>query len=132
MSNPEAILQRQILLAVSRCRWRWFANPRGHAIVIADGRIAQALAFLHSGGFPAFRKVFGVGPNGASDLLGIETVTVLPEHVGQVWARAAIAEIKTPSGRLRTNQTLFARVAKRLGCRVFAWRSVQQAREECE
>lgn len=130
MSQPETILLRAILARVSSGRWRWARNTRGHGLHVPAGLIEAAIRVLGQHGIPASRITYGVGPNGAADLLGIETVRIAPEHVGEVWARAAVAEVKTPSGRVRPEQSTFARTATRLGLRTFLWRSVEQAAEE--
>lgn len=129
--NPETILLRAILARVSCGRWRWARNTRGHALHVPARLIEAAIRILGQHGIPASRVTYGVGPNGAADLVGFETVRIGREHVGEVWARAAVAEVKTPAGRVRPGQGTFARTARRLGLRVFLWRSVEQAEEEC-
>ncbi|MGH7086679.1 MAG: hypothetical protein ACREFN_17010, partial [Acetobacteraceae bacterium] len=101
------------------------------ALHVPVGLLEAAIGILAAHGIPASRVTYGVGPNGAADLVGIETVRIGGEHVGEVWARAAVAEVKTPSGRVRPEQSTFARTARRLGLRTFLWRSVAQAEEEC-
>lgn len=130
MSAPETILLRAILARRSRGRWRWARNTRGHALHVPARLLDAAIRILAERGIPASRVTYGVGPNGAADLVGFETVRIRPEHVGETWARAAVAEVKTAAGRVRGEQSTFATTARRLGLRVFLWRSVAQAEEE--
>lgn len=58
---------------------------------------------------------FGVGGKGGSDLIGIETVTIRPEHVGQTFGVFIAIEVKSGKGKLTKQQRNFLRVVNEAG-----------------
>lgn len=64
---------------------------------------------------------------GSSDLIGIRAVTITPAHVGRVLGQFAAVEIKTDSGRLSTEQILWAECVSRWGGLAVTVRSLDEA-----
>jgi hypothetical protein len=50
---------------------------------------------------------YGVGPNGASDLIGWTCVEVTPDMVGKTVAVFTAIEVKTPDGTVKADQQTF-------------------------
>ena len=70
---------------------------------------------------------FGLCP-GSSDLIGLRTVTVTPDMVGQRLAVFAAVEVKAPKGRLTDQQVHFLAAVGRMGGLAGVARSVEDAR----
>jgi hypothetical protein len=99
-SRGESQVAAESLLALSKCkRLKVFRNNIGVA-KHADGRVTR----------------YGVGPNGAGDYLGWETVTITPDMVGQRLARFVSIEFKREKGgRVSAAQTHWASVVNDAG-----------------
>jgi hypothetical protein len=69
---------------------------------------------------------FGLCP-GSSDLIGLRTVTVTPEMVGQRLAVFAAVEVKAPRGKLTEQQGHFLAAVERMGGLAGVARSVEDA-----
>jgi hypothetical protein len=94
VANAETTLQQQIRLALgSRTDLRLFRNQVGQLPDPRTGRLVQ----------------FGLA-RGSADLIGWRTVVVTPEMVGQRIAVFTSIEVKTPTGRVRSEQQAW------LGC----------------
>ena len=94
MANAETTLQQQIRLALgSRTDLRLFRNQVGQLPDPRTGRPVQ----------------FGLA-RGSADLIGWRTVTITPDMVGQRIAVFTSIEVKTPTGRVRSEQQAW------LGC----------------
>lgn len=108
----EANLAREILLAASKAGHRLFLNTRGkgwtgNLIDRQGGAVTLS---------PARPITYGVGPNGASDLIG--------------WTsdgRFAALEIKTPKGAVRDGQPQFIAAVIQAGGRAGIVRTVEEA-----
>lgn len=85
--DVSAAVREMAALVPGLTLWR---NQRGQVELPEGGRIS-----------------YGVGPNGASDLIGYRTVTVTPEMVGQPVALFCAVEVKRPGGVLRADQARF-------------------------
>lgn len=73
------------------------ASPAGHRLFVnARGRFQDA----RSGNWISF----GLGPNGAGDLVGWQSIVITPDMVGQRFARFASIEVKKPGEEPREDQ----------------------------
>lgn len=93
----EQQIQQQLRLALSRGPVRLFRNNTG-VLLDRQGRPVQ----------------FGLC-KGSSDLIGLRTITVGPEHVGQRLAVFAALEVKAPKGRLTAEQRSFLEMVEGMG-----------------
>jgi hypothetical protein len=64
---------------------------------------------------------------GSSDLIGLRSVVVTPEMVGQRLAQFVALEIKTTQGVVSPEQQAFLRLVQQLGGVAAVCRSIQQA-----
>jgi hypothetical protein len=69
---------------------------------------------------------FGLCP-GSSDLIGLRSVTVTPDMVGQRLAVFAAVEVKAPKGRLTEQQAHFLGFVEQMGGLSGVARSVEDA-----
>ena len=76
---------------------RVFRNARGSAWLGKPTRLKDGSALIRN----PKRVTFGVGPNGAGDLLGFRQVTITPDMVGRTVAVFLSAEAKSDTGRGR-------------------------------
>jgi len=89
VANAETTLQQQIRLALgSRSDLRIFRNQVGSLPDPRTGRLVT----------------FGLA-RGSADLIGWRTVTIGPEHIGLRLAVFTSIEVKTPTGRVRPEQS---------------------------
>lgn len=89
MANAETTLQQQIRLALGTLpHVRAFRNQVGSLPDPRTGRLVT----------------FGLA-RGSADLIGWRTITIGPEHIGQRIAVFTSIEVKTPTGRVRPDQT---------------------------
>lgn len=96
------------------------------AIRAALGQRGAAL-WRNNVGFDRERRVhYGLGL-GSPDLVGIQTVTVTPEHLGQRLGVFLGVEVKTPKGRVSDDQKRWHAVAAERGALVVVARSVDEA-----
>lgn len=66
---------------------------------------------------------------GASDLIGIRSLIIKPEHVGTTIGQFTALEVKSAKGRLRPEQVLFLNLVRSKGGLAFHARSVAEALE---
>ena len=113
MANAETTLQQQIRLALgTRTDLRLFRNNTGTLPDPRTGRPVQ----------------FGLA-RGSADLIGLRTVTITPDMVGQQVAVFTSIEVKTPTGRVSPDQTAWLNMIQSLGGIAGVARSVQDAKE---
>ena len=96
MASRESNILKQIMLDLSGRIVLW-RNNRG---VAKQGSVTVR---------------YGVGPNGASDLIGYRTVTITADMVGQRIAQFAAVEVKKPGGRVAPEQHKFVDAINRAG-----------------
>ena len=113
MANDETTIQQQIRLALgTRSDLRLFRNNTGTLPDPRTGRPVQ----------------FGLA-KGSADLIGLRTVTITPDMVGQQVAVFTSIEVKTPTGRVSPDQTAWLNMIQSLGGIAGVARSVQDAKE---
>lgn len=113
MANPETVIQQQIRLALgSRSDLRLFRNNTG---TLPDPRTGRPIRF-------------GLA-KGSADLIGLRTVTVTPDMVGQRLAVFTSIEVKTATGRLMPEQRNWLEMVRERGGIAGVVRSVQDANE---
>ena len=64
---------------------------------------------------------------GSSDLIGLRTITIGPEHVGQTMAVFAAVEVKSATGRATPEQAAFIEAVQAMGGLAGIARSVDDA-----
>ena len=113
MANDETTLQQQIRLALgTRPDLRLFRNNTGTLPDPRTGRPVQ----------------FGLA-RGSADLIGLRTVTITPDMVGQQVAVFTSIEVKTPKGRPTAEQQNWLNMVRSLGGIAGIARSIQDANE---
>jgi hypothetical protein len=111
VANDETTIQQQIRLALgTRSDLRLFRNNTGTLPDPRTGRPVQ----------------FGLA-KGSADLIGLRTVTITPDMVGQQVAVFTSIEVKTPSGRATPAQQNWLNMVRRAGGIAGIARSVQDA-----
>ena len=105
----EQSIQQHIRLTCSTGATRLFRNNTG-TLRDANGRPVQ----------------FGLC-KGSADLIGWRTVTITPEMVGQQVAVFTSIEVKSPTGRLRSEQKLWLDAVQAAGGIAGVARSVEDA-----
>lgn len=111
MGNAETTLQQQIRLALgSRLDLRIFRNQVGSLPDPRTGRLVT----------------FGLA-RGSADLIGWRTVTIGPEHIGLRLAVFTSIEVKTPTGRVRPEQSAWLSTVNDAGGLAGVARSVSDA-----
>jgi hypothetical protein len=105
----EQQIQQQIRLALSRGPTRLWRNNTG-TLYDRQGRPVQ----------------FGLC-KGSSDLIGLRSVTIGPEHVGQRLAVFAAVEVKSSTGRATPEQLAFIELVQGMGGLAGVARSVRDA-----
>ena len=108
-SPSEHEIQQRIRLACGRGAVRLWRNNTG-ALVDQQGRFVR----------------FGLC-KGSSDLIGLRSVVVMPEMVGQRIAQFVALEIKTDSGAVSPEQKAFLQLVRQLGGLGAVCRSIEQA-----
>lgn len=86
----ESNVKQLIRLEASKNGWVLWNNSRG-------------IAYMKDGS--TFK--YGLGPNGASDLIGYVPITVTQEMVGKQMAVFCAVEVKRKGGRVRSEQKQF-------------------------
>lgn len=106
-----------------------------HAVRLALGRHPDARLYRNEVGQarhedPATGRLrvvrYGLCP-GSSDLIGWRRVTIEPHHVGSQIAQFVAIELKTPTGRVATDQRQFIELVNRWGGVAGVARSVEDA-----
>lgn len=111
VANAETTLQQQIRLALgSRSDLRIFRNQVGSLPDPRTGRLVT----------------FGLA-RGSADLIGWRTVTIGPEHIGLRLAVFTSIEVKTPTGRVRPEQSAWLFTVNDAGGLAGVARSVSDA-----
>ncbi len=108
-SPSEHEIQQRIRLACGRGPVRLWRNNTG-ALVDQQGRFVR----------------FGLC-KGSSDLIGLRSVVVTPEMVGERIAQFVALEIKAPQGVVSPEQQAFLRLVQELGGVASVCRSIEQA-----
>ena len=108
-SPSEHEIQQRIRLACGRGAVRLWRNNTG-ALVDQQGRFVR----------------FGLC-KGSSDLIGLRSLVVTPEMVGQRIAQFVALEIKTDSGAVSPEQKAFLQLVRQLGGLGAVCRSIEQA-----
>lgn len=109
--NAETTLQQQIRLALgARSDLRLFRNQVGQLPDPRTGRPVQ----------------FGLA-RGSADLIGWRTVIITPEMVGQRLAVFTSIEVKTPTGRVRSEQQAWLACVQQCGGIAGVARSIADA-----
>lgn len=98
MGQKEGDLNAAIMMGATKLGHRLFRNQRGK-YQKPDGSWIS----------------YGIGPNGASDLLGFARVTITPEMVGETVAVFLVVEAKTGLQKPRGDQERFLAAVRRLG-----------------
>ena len=113
MAKDETTIQQQIRLALgTRSDLRLFRNNTGTLPDPRTGRPVQ----------------FGLA-RGSADLIGLRTVTITPDMVGQQVAVFTSIEVKTPKGRPTAEQQNWLHMVRRAGGIAGIARSVRDANE---
>lgn len=111
MANAETTLQQQIRLALgTHPQTRLFRNQVGSLPDPRTGRLVT----------------FGLA-RGSADLIGWRTITVTADMVGQRLAVFTSIEVKTPTGRVRPDQTAWLSAVQAAGGIAGIARSVPDA-----
>jgi len=110
-SPSEHEIQQRIRLACGRGPVRLWRNNTG-ALVDQQGRFMR----------------FGLC-KGSSDLIGLRTLEITPELVGQRLAQFVALEVKTAQGVLSPEQLAFLRLVQELGGVAAICRSVEEAEQ---
>ena len=111
MANAETTLQQQIRLALgTHPQTRLFRNQVGSLPDPRTGRLVT----------------FGLA-RGSADLIGWRTITVTADMVGQQVAVFTSIEVKTPTGRVRPEQTAWMGAVQAAGGIAGIARSVPDA-----
>ena len=112
-------------------------------IRLAIGRISSVKAFRNNCGQAWMGKVirktadtvtiqnprpvqFGLHP-GSGDLIGWQTIEIMPQHVGQKLAVFTSIEVKTDTGRVKPEQENWQQQVLNAGGRAFVARSEETA-----
>ena len=110
VSSPsEHEIQQRIRLACGRGAVRLWRNNTG-ALVDQQGRFVR----------------FGLC-KGSSDLIGLRSLEITPEMVGQRVAQFVALEVKTASGVVSSEQRAFLQLVQQLGGVAAVCRSIEQA-----
>ena len=110
-SPSEHEIQQRIRLACGRGPVRLWRNNTG-ALIDRQGRFVR----------------FGLC-KGSSDLIGLRSLEVTPELVGQRLAQFVALEVKTASGVVGSEQRAFLRFVQELGGVAAVCRSVEEAEQ---
>ena len=110
-SQCEHEIQQRIRLACGRGAVRLWRNNTG-ALVDQQGRFVR----------------FGLC-KGSSDLIGLRSLEITPELVGQRLAQFVAVEVKTGQGVLSPEQRAFLRLVQQLGGVAAVCRSVEEAEQ---
>ena len=109
-SPSEHEIQQRIRLACGRGTVRLWRNNTG-ALVDQQGRFVR----------------FGLC-KGSSDLIGLRSLEITPEMVGQRVAQFVALEVKTVNGTVSTEQRAFLQLVQQLGGLGAVCRSIEEAR----
>jgi hypothetical protein len=123
--------QQQIRLALGRGNVRLFRNNVGTGWAGQATKIQRRGMVAVEPGDVIVRQgrpvQFGLC-KGSSDLIGLRSITIGPEHVGTTMAVFAAVEVKSPTGRLTAEQQSFIDTVQSMGGMSGIARSVDDAR----
>jgi hypothetical protein len=105
----EQAIQQRIRLALSRGPVRLFRNNTG-ALRDERGQLVR----------------YGLC-QGSADLIGLTTVTITPDMVGQTVAVFTAIEVKAPRGRVTPEQAAFLAMVRQAGGRAGIARTIEDA-----
>jgi len=108
----ETPLLKRIMLACSRGRSRLWRNNVG-ALRDAEGKWLR----------------FGIANPGGSDLIGLHSLTITPEHIGRTFAIFVALEVKGKGGKVTKEQQLFIDLVQSFGGIAGVVRTVEQAED---
>ena len=127
-------IQQRILIAHGSGDTRLWRNNvgtgwTGQATRVSAGNLAAVARGLRAGDvvIRAGRPLHAGLCVGSSDLIGLRSLVVRPELVGQRIGRFAAVEVKSPTGRLTKEQAAFIETVKRLGGLAGEARSPEEA-----
>ncbi len=102
-----------------------------HDIRLAGGQLPGVVLYRNQVGiatFPGGRKVpYGL-TRGASDIIGIRSLLITPQHVGTHIGQFVAIEVKTTEGRLSLEQKMFLDLVAQRGGLAVCVRSEDEAR----
>ena len=126
----EAVIQQQIRLALGSGPARLFRNNVGTGWAGGVTKIQRRGMVAVEPGDVIVRQgrpvTFGLC-KGSSDLIGLRTITIGPEHVGQTMAVFAAVEVKSATGRPTPDQRAFIDTVQSMGGLAGTARSVEDA-----
>lgn len=98
-------------------------------IIVRLSHSSRRLFRMHVGTYRALHsdEVIHIGTPGMADLVGLQSVVVTPEMVGQRLAVFVAIEVKAKAGRPRQNQLDFIHIVQQLGGRAGIARTVEEA-----
>lgn len=119
----ESVLQAQIRLATGKIpNARLFRNQRG---LMWAGKVVDRTPITVTLAQP--RQLECGLTNGAADLIGLTTITITPEMVGQTVAVFTSGEVKQPGVKVPDHQTNWHEFVLRMGGRSAILRSPEDA-----
>lgn len=110
MKQPESVIKNKILIALGRSVDGIFWNhPTGTAVPMATIKALKSRFHCYPDVVEALNRVpvIKFGLEGSADIIGVHTVTVTAEMVGQKIGVATAIEVKTDTGRQRPEQKRF-------------------------
>lgn len=119
----EIAVKRRMQLALSDTTTRLWNNPVGSAWI---GKEVDHTPFTITLVHPR-RVIFGLAP-GSSDLIGLRSVEITPDMVGQRVAIFCAVEVKSKTGRPTDEQSAFIKTVNYLGGRAGIARSEDEAK----
>jgi len=126
----EQEIQQRILLACSKGPSRLWRNNVALAWTGQAQQIKQRAQVVVSPGDVVIRNARPLHAGlcrGSADLIGLRSITIGPEHVGQRLAVFAAVEVKSATGRPTPEQLAFIDVVQQMGGLAGVARSVSEA-----
>ncbi len=111
-------IQQRILLATSKGPSRMWRNNVALAWTGQAQQIKHRAQVVLSPGDMVIRNARPLHAGlckGSADLIGLRTITIGPEHVGQRLAVFAAIEVKSATGRLTPEQAAFLAMVQQMG-----------------
>lgn len=129
----EQVIQQRIRLALGqRPDLRLFRNNVGTGWTGRAERVARAGSVAVQPGDVVIRQArpFHAGlAEGSADLIGIQAITIGPEHIGRTLGVFLSLEVKTETGRPRPEQLRWQEMIRRMGGKAEIVRSETEAKE---
>jgi hypothetical protein len=123
-------IQQRILLACSKGPSRLWRNNVALAWTGQAQQIKQRTSLLLHPGDAVIRHARPLHAGlckGSADLIGLRTITIGPEHLGQRLAVFAAVEVKSATGRVTSEQQAFIEAVQAMGGLAGVARSVRDA-----